>query len=267
MQIPDKVERQSLEALVTSLGTAAFADAMLLCLNTISHIDHFSIVSLSGGKKAELVSSASLPGEHPTPSAQNAYIDRYHQIDPNRRILSSRSCDHGTAIAACLVNRLERDQINDSGYRHDCYIRPGLLDRYSIILPEQTRIHCLNLYRFSESGHFHAQDLDKLGQHAALLAAFTSKQCALVGAGYCVEARAGSLEHMAQRLRAMKLGLSRRELEVAARILQGYSSEAIALDLDISVNTVLTYRKRTYAKAGINSQNALFALCLGKTRH
>ncbi len=49
---------------------------------------------------------------------------------------------------------------------------------------------------------------------------------------------------------------------VLARIVCGMTSEGIALDLGIGVNSVLTYRKRAYAKLRIGSQNALFALCL-----
>jgi DNA-binding CsgD family transcriptional regulator len=44
-------------------------------------------------------------------------------------------------------------------------------------------------------------------------------------------------------------------------VLDGLTSDAIAWRLDISLNTVKTYRKRAYAKLGINSKTALFTLC------
>lgn len=264
---PEISQIRPFEALITSMGTAAFSDAMLRCLNTISHIDHFSIVSLGTKSTAELVSSASLPGDQTTPSAQNAYIDQYHQVDPNRRLLSRFNDSLHPAGPTYSVQHLERDQIHNSGYRNDCYVRPGLLDRYSVIQLAKTQIHCLNLYRYTNSGHFCGRDFAKLAHYASLLATFTSKHCALVGAAQTSETRSGSLEQVAQRLRATNIKLSRRELDVAARILFGYSSEAIALELGISRNTVLTYRKRIYTKAGISSQNDLFALCLGQTQH
>jgi len=56
--------------------------------------------------------------------------------------------------------------------------------------------------------------------------------------------------------------LARRELDVCVGIMQGKSSEAIALALGISVNTVRTYRKRAYARLGITSHNELMRLVL-----
>ena len=64
-------------------------------------------------------------------------------------------------------------------------------------------------------------------------------------------------------LAARALPLTDREQDVCARIVAGYSSEAIALDLGLAASSVATYRKRAYAKLGICSQHDLFALCWG----
>lgn len=56
--------------------------------------------------------------------------------------------------------------------------------------------------------------------------------------------------------------LSAREVEVCTLIMLGHSSESISLKLDLSLNTIFTYRKRAYAKLNINSQNELFRICL-----
>jgi DNA-binding CsgD family transcriptional regulator len=45
-------------------------------------------------------------------------------------------------------------------------------------------------------------------------------------------------------------------------ILQGLSSEAIAGQFGISLNSVLTYRRRAYQRLGITSQNELFSLVM-----
>ena len=47
---------------------------------------------------------------------------------------------------------------------------------------------------------------------------------------------------------------------LCAAIAVGMNSEAIALTLGIRLNTVLTYRKRAYARLGICSQNELVRL-------
>jgi DNA-binding CsgD family transcriptional regulator len=51
--------------------------------------------------------------------------------------------------------------------------------------------------------------------------------------------------------------LTRRESEVCARILFGYSSCGIALDLGIGKQSVMTYRKRAYQRLGIGTQREL----------
>src|SRR5882757_2373408 len=65
-----------------------------------------------------------------------------------------------------------------------------------------------------------------------------------------------------QRLRTIAPGLPARELEVMALIAHGLSSHGIALELQISVNTVLTYRKRAYSRLDISTQNELMRLLL-----
>jgi DNA-binding CsgD family transcriptional regulator len=56
--------------------------------------------------------------------------------------------------------------------------------------------------------------------------------------------------------------LTERERAVCARVVAGFTGEAIALDLGIAASSVATYRKRAYAKLGICSQHELFSLCL-----
>jgi DNA-binding CsgD family transcriptional regulator len=57
-------------------------------------------------------------------------------------------------------------------------------------------------------------------------------------------------------------GITERERSVCIGILTGYTSESIALNLGISVNSVLTYRKRLYEKLKISSQSELFVLVM-----
>jgi DNA-binding CsgD family transcriptional regulator len=56
--------------------------------------------------------------------------------------------------------------------------------------------------------------------------------------------------------------LTAREAEVCACIVHGMSSEGIALELGISVNTVRTFRKRAYSRLNICSQNELMKVVL-----
>ena len=50
---------------------------------------------------------------------------------------------------------------------------------------------------------------------------------------------------------------SQREFEVCVRILYGMSTCGIALDLGVGEETVMTYKKRAYARLGLASQREL----------
>lgn len=58
----------------------------------------------------------------------------------------------------------------------------------------------------------------------------------------------------------IRYNLTHREAEICAYITQGYSSVAINLILNISINTIATHRKRAYSKLQISSQRELFRL-------
>ncbi len=56
--------------------------------------------------------------------------------------------------------------------------------------------------------------------------------------------------------------LSDREQEVIQHVLRGHSSESISYNLDISITTVKTHRKRAYEKLNISSQSELLSIFL-----
>lgn len=62
---------------------------------------------------------------------------------------------------------------------------------------------------------------------------------------------------------AIRLGLSKREQEVAELLLQGHSSKSAARVLGISPHTERVHRKRLYKRLGINSHMELFRLFSG----
>jgi DNA-binding CsgD family transcriptional regulator len=69
-----------------------------------------------------------------------------------------------------------------------------------------------------------------------------------------------ALQLFRRRLAALQRGMTQRELDVCARTLIGLTAEGIAIDLNIKKTSVLTYRKRAYARLGISSQTQLFRL-------
>lgn len=122
----------------------------------------------------------------------------------------------------------------------------GIGDKISIITARKSEVLLISFYRFDESGLFQINNEEQLKPFWETIA-----QLALM--------------HFADDegpdLQSPLNSLSKREKDICQAVLDGLTSDAIAWRLDISLNTVKTYRKRAYAKLGINSKTALFTLC------
>lgn len=244
-----------LEQMVRALGSATFKEAMLASLNGFTAIDHYALIRFEGARTARLVTSASRAALSVAREVQEDYLDDFQKIDPNRRLFNSAR----TQVAQ--LSHMPRESVPNARYRLSCYDRPGLVDRISVVACEQDDWYCLNLFRTRESGCFAARETAAVGEGAALLAALSIKHDRLVSPP-TLRSREERLGETEARLRQIDSGLTPREREVLARIVAGMTSEGIALDLNIGLNSVLTYRKRGYARLRISSQNELLTLCL-----
>lgn len=237
---------------VAALGSAAFAAELLAALNRIVPVDHLSLMRFEDRVRAPVIESAVWRGGEHVAQVQRAYLGGLYRHDPNLRF----------AGAGPAVLRLHRDELRDAAYRETCYVQAGLLERLTVAQSEAGRLVVLNLYRRVASGAFTSPETRLVEALARFLAALALKHVGMLGMLLRSRDRADRVAALAARLHALDGRLTRRELDVLARILSGLTSEGIALDLRVSVNTVLTYRKRAYGRLGVSSQAELFALCL-----
>ncbi|SFG32493.1 helix-turn-helix transcriptional regulator [Neptunomonas qingdaonensis] len=131
-------------------------------------------------------------------------------------------------------------------YWKEYFEAPGLVDKIDV-LASQNGLHLsFNFYRYEESGPYGTairKRFETLGKVAAQLALLHYQS---------------SVDHA---LEDPLQTLSEREQEVCRWILKGLTTDAIANEMDVSANTIATFRKRAYDKLSINSKTALFALC------
>ncbi len=244
-----------LETVVRALGGASFSEAMLASLNGFARVDHYALIRFDGARTARLVTSASHAALNVAREVQEEYLDVFQKIDPNRHLF------HAAGAQATQVTRMPRESVPNTRYRLCCYDRPGLVDRISVVAAECDDWYCLNLFRTRENGCFATREAAAVQKAAALLAALAIKHDRLLSP-VAPRSHAQRLAETEARLRQIDASLTPREREVLARIVAGLTSEGIALDLQIGLNSVLTYRKRGYAKLRISSQNELLTLCL-----
>lgn len=180
------------------------------------------------------------------------YVRRYHVFDPFRARCTpsaTRSVElHGFAVK----------EFAETEYAQRLFVEPGIAGKICVILRRPADAVCLSLYRDRHAGSFDCEDFNRIESIKAPLAAAFERHLDLRPAPLLP-----SLTDIVTNLRSGRgPALSLREAAVCARIVTGYSNEAIALDLGLSFHSVRTYRRRAYAKLNVTSQNELFALIL-----
>jgi len=243
--------QQALAKLVGSVGTPNFEPELFALANAVTGCAHVTAFASAPGMPPRVV--LAVDGGRAGAARQVAarYLSAHWRLDPvNRLPVATQAAPRGFAA------RLAPRQIQHGDYRRECYTDVRLVDRFSLICPADAGLIRLNFYNASSRGRFAMGEIDVMAGASAMLLALVARHArdaAPASVSYTVQA---------ERLRLVAPGLTQREEEVCLGVARGMTSEAIALDLGISLNTVLTYRKRAYARLGITSQNELFRLIL-----
>jgi DNA-binding CsgD family transcriptional regulator len=239
--------------LIGAIGTSAFEESMLtFAKNTIrcTHLTAFSVSKCRSPRAMIAINGGRTPiaGRIAT-----KYIQDYWRLDPVNRIIESEPrMGHGATI------RLSSDEIENASYQQDCYRSVRLIDRISIVRSHADEIVRLNFYRNEVEGRFKDSDIRVISKAANLLIQTLRKHDHIRPALN----DADRFEQYRGRLISIAPRLSHREIQVCAEIVRGLTSAAIASSLGVSINTILTHRRRAYAKLKISSQNELSHILL-----
>lgn len=271
-----------------ALGSRRFEEELLALLNEVLPVDLCVVFTHSVDGLGHLFTHGKLPPERAEELA-NDYVRQYHDRDP----LYPKLAKVAAGEESEAPRPLDMPTDYDPAYRSRFFDRVGLVDKTSIVgRIEEDSVLC-NFYRMTGSGPYSAEERRRLDRILPVVAALIAAHHRLAkSAGGESEAGAGTplrsevaeaadadARHATGHARTRSLvrtvigtrvapfdQLTGRELEVCERILLGYTSIGIGLDLDIALSSVLTYRKRAYQKLGIGTQAQLFALCLAAAK-
>ncbi len=263
---------------ICKLGRPEFEDSLFDLVNAVVRVDHCAVfINKNDGTAVHLFTKSKL-NEDICKSLAEAYTERFYVRDPNFTPLTEdmkKPEGHRPDIKMTLLPH-KPTSAYDAGYQARFFNSTGLVDKVSSLLQtRQYTIYC-SFYRLSETGRFAPGEFDDLSRILPILTNLIFKHSRLM---QLKETRpdltsdpiitqvplSRSPDAMARLLderNEVFARLTERERDVCIRILQGYTSEAISLELKVAKSTVHTYRKRAYAKLGISSQNELFSLCL-----
>ena len=231
-----------------NVSVQTISQPILQAINQISDVDYISLVEYSstGQKPTQFAraSKESQPNRDITMECFERYRNHYFKQDPITHLMDQmqihdKKCD---GVAALHVMRKD---IPDSAWKRDIYERENLPDRLSFLFsPSPEHRLAVNLYRSAEKGHFTQGELETLLPLGVLIAqVFRSRL-----AGLMFFSGAVTTDELEDALHARAPRLSARERAVCARIASGMSVDGIAVDLNVAPSTVMTLRKRAYAK-------------------
>jgi DNA-binding CsgD family transcriptional regulator len=242
-------------ALIAAIGRSNFAEVLLADCARQAPIDFFSVYDLTTETRPTLYLSASARFD-----VGPDCFRRYQQG------LSSRdhTFDRAKALADCSAPALNYWHASEfpQAHRDAIYSRHRIKERLSLVEQHGAGYLALNLYRYDHASELSAAHIDALETSGAALLACLKKHLEIVA----LRQHSASPEGAADGLKTLCPALTARELDTCLGLLQGMTYDGIAVNLNLSVATIKTYRARAFERLGIHSRAGLFALLHGSLR-
>jgi DNA-binding CsgD family transcriptional regulator len=261
----------ALDKTISTLGRCEFEDHLFALVNLAVQTDHCTVFFNGPEGKTEHLFTKSKLDDATCLNLARAYTDGFYVSDPNRAPLAATFKSDKKTFT--LMPHMPTSEY-DTKYQKKFFKETGLTDKISCVLQtKRYNIYC-SFYRLKPSEIFEDIEFQKLSEILPLLTNLIFKHSRLKDLNDKEDHQASlimqaplsrspdMLNQLLQSQSEIFAALTKREREVCTRIVTGYSSEAISLDLNIAISSVHTYRKRAYSKLSISSQNELFSLCL-----
>ncbi len=235
-----------LSEVIEVIGGEGFPERMLSFLGTVADADHCAIYQLMGLRLDEIGAA----GDQGAPTRQRAETVRYEI----RRQLN-QVCSSDCHVDVSYFHGLEVTGSENAPDR----------DRQSIMISgkKADAAYCVRILRSAGRDGSSDAGIERIRDLAQILISLTARHAGLVEKKPNLTPALCSLQEIQDCISAATT-LSRREAEVCARVLYGMTSYGIALDLGIGKESVMTYRKRAYARLGIGSQRELLMWYLAR---
>ena len=241
---------QDAARVIECLGEDAVPRLMFAAAYEMTRTQHLSAFAFSGEDRPRVLMAENVGQQPISRRIADIYAVRYWRFDLANQVASQPKPDQRSTW--CV--RTAASEIPQPDYKSQCYTSAELSGRICISQSERGQEIRLNFYPVTGQT-FVGDDLNSIIDYSDVFLSLLNNHDRLSKAN-----AAKRNVSYADRLRRLAAGLPPREVEICDGILQGISSEGIALKLDVSINTVRTYRKRAYARLNISSQNELMRL-------
>jgi DNA-binding CsgD family transcriptional regulator len=247
--------RVTLGRLVQAIGTPDMEAVALAALHDGAGVEHCSIFRLYANA-LEIIGAASLRGARGVHQGLRYVDEGYWRADPT----IARAFEGTQEAGATLALHIPPSEMADEELRKLIYDEQGICDRVFVCGERNGSRYGISLLCSVAHGGFDARELRWIGDTADILVSSLARHAELKGGVKAAELPpAVEIEH---RLERFAPTLTRREVQVCARVLRGVFTSGIAAELGIGEESVNTYRKRAYARLGIGTRFELFNLYL-----
>lgn len=241
-EIPDLIE---------ALGRPGFPRRLFQVARKFTDCHSVTSFSFGTARSPRLIFAENIGDVPISRHIADSYIADFWRFDPANRVASDVA--HKDSCRSMVIRA---DEIPHARYRQHCYAAIKLVNRLTIMRRAGDNVIRLNFYRDRGNRTFD-RGMETVAAAGDTLIALIARHDA-----WAAKADGGEDFQYMDRLRNLCPSMPQRQLQVCALIVRGFFSEAIALKLGISLNTVLTFRRRAYARLRISSQNELMRLVL-----
>ena len=245
--------------LVELLGKKGFDECFFRFYDDVVGISHCTVFEYISAEQARIILAvdSSSRAENAARSLAYDYVNGFFRKDPYliELLTKEESSDPKWKTG-------DPQNIEDDEYREKFYDKPDLT--HELVLSFKDRQHSLiaTLYRSDAQGPFTGSDKKSASLYIELSLKLLNKHIALLDPeSSSGDNKTQKPEQRVQEILVQQGVLSPREAKICSMILAGYTTRGISLNLDITMNTVATHRKRAYRKLGIGTQNELFCRC------
>ncbi|WP_246174194.1 helix-turn-helix transcriptional regulator [Paraburkholderia hayleyella] len=230
-------------------GTEMFCATLLSALNPVVALAHCTLVRVTG-RHATIAATASLEAQSDVLRLTEAYVAGYFLQDP---LVREHTALPYSSCGSVMVCSSPIDALANTDYLERFFTRPAIADKLSVIVPGPDAILFLNLYKSTQMGCFLAHEKTTITALGGFLGALIETHCRLM-------AQPAASYAEPELLRRWRTLLSEREKAVTWRLGCGATAKAVAAMLALAPSSVITYKKRSFAKLGIARQSELVAL-------
>lgn len=242
-----------LNAVIKAVGTDAFADRLANLMFGCFKVSEYLVFQRSNSTAApSILFSKGL--DDAAANRARSYCEGFFKLDPIYSVLNDDSPDGTYAI------RVRKEEIHNAAFRSACYSQPGIAEKLTLASKAEGKLIAVSIFGREVEGGLDAAQVSELSHFGNLLLPILDLHFRLIGS--TERQKQVSANDMEDCVGWAFPELTAREISVCARTILGVTAEGIALDLGIKETSVLTYRRRAYARLNINSINQLSTMLI-----